>query len=70
MQKSVPRNKNSEITTIQVKKELKNQLDILKILGNYEDLNSLLSTLSEFYISKNKISIDPKVEEFLKRLRR
>ena len=57
-------------TTIQVRQELKNQLDLLKILGNHDDLNSLLEKITQFYIENSSIKIDPKIEKLLKKLKK
>ena len=62
--------KVSNSTTIQVKKDLKDELDLLKVMGNFEDLNSLLAELKNFYVDNKKITINPKLENFIKRIKK
>ena len=57
-------------TTIQVHQELKDQLDLLKILTNKEDLNALISELTQHYVNNSSIAIDPKIEKFLRQLKK
>lgn len=60
----------SNITTIQVKKDLKDELDLLKLMGNFYDLNSLLADMKNFYVDHKKISITPKLDKFIKRIKK
>ena len=60
--------KRSSSTTIQVKKDLKNELDLLKLMGNHEDLNALISELKDFYVENNQVK-NHKLEKLLKRLK-
>jgi hypothetical protein len=55
--------KQNNSTTIQVKKDLKDQLDLLKLIQSKPDLNALISEMAAFYIKNKKIELDPKIEK-------
>ena len=62
------KNSKSKTTTIQVKSDLKDKLDLLKILLGKEDLNALLSEITEFYTENSDVKIDKKIEKFFNAL--
>ena len=70
MKKGTKRDSSSKTTTIQVHADLKDKLDLLKILTSKDDLNAVISELTEFYVARSDISVDKKIEKFLRRLRK
>ena len=67
-----PKKRQQEVktTTIQVHSSLKNELDLLKIMLGKDDLNALIAELAKFYVDNKQIAIDPKIEAFLKKLKK
>jgi len=67
-----PKKRQQEVktTTIQVHSSLKNELDLLKIMLGKDDLNALIAELAKFYVVNKQIPIDPKIEAFLKKLKK
>ena len=57
-------------TTIQVKRDLKDKLDLLKIFSGKEDLNALIAELLDFYAQSKNIEMKESLDAFLKRLKK
>ena len=61
---------DSRSTTIQVRRDLKDKLDLLKILLQKEDLHSVIGEILDFYVANKKIGVDEGIADFLKRLKK
>lgn len=62
--------KTNASTTIQVRKEVRNRLEMLKVLGDFEDLNAVVARLADHYAQSNQIRVDEKMDAFIKKLQK